>query len=101
MALSQEQRVEMYAEKRSLHSCGDASGAAAIKLALDEDRYFMGLSVVPEPEVKVPSKAAKKQAWIDFALAVSDISPEVIEGATRKDIIKMLEVNKLIDRDDK
>jgi hypothetical protein len=94
--LSQEQRVEMRVEKRRLHSTGDAEGAAAIKLALDEDRYFTGLVLVPEPEVKAPKKAAKKQAWIDYALAVSEIDPEVINGATRGDIIKMLEANDLI-----
>jgi hypothetical protein len=94
--LSQEQRVEMRVEERRLHQTGDAEGAAAIKAALNEDRYFTGLVLVPEPEVKTPKKAAKKQAWIDYALAVSEIDPEVINGATRGDIIKMLEANDLI-----
>ena len=95
--LTQEQRVEMNAEKRRLHQTGDASGASAIKLALEEDRYFMGLTIVPEPELEAPKPQAKKQAWVDYALAVSDIDPEVIESATRKDIIGMLQANSLIE----
>jgi hypothetical protein len=94
--LTQEQQVEMHAEKRRLHQIGDASGAAAIKLALDEDRYYVGLVVVKEPVIKQPKKSAKKEAWIRFALAVSDIDPEVIESATRTDIQGMLNANRLL-----
>jgi hypothetical protein len=97
MSLSQEQRVEMHTEKRRLHGTGDASGAAAIKLALDEDRYFLGLVVVPDPEVEAPKKNAKKEAWVKYALNVSQIDPEVIEGATQKDIIGMLKANGILD----
>lgn len=97
MSLSEDQRVEMHQEKRRLHQVGDASGAAAIATALFEDRYFLGLEVVPEPEVEAPKVNAKKEAWVRYALAVSNIDPEIINNATRKDIIGMLRANGLID----
>lgn len=97
MSLSEDQRVEMHAEKRRLHQTGDASGAAAIASALLEDRFFVGVEVVPEPEVKAPKVNAKKEAWVKYALAVSNFDPEIINNATRKDIIGMLRANGLID----
>lgn len=95
--LSQEQRVEMHAEKRRLHGVGDASGAAAIKAALDENRYFMGLAVVPEPELTAPKKSAKKEAWVRYALEASNIDPEIVNSVSRADLIQMLKANGIIE----
>jgi len=97
VGLTQEQRVEMHAKKRQLHRTGDVSDAAAIASALLEDRYFMGFDVVPEPEFETPKPTAKKAVWVEYALAASEIDPEIVNGATRKDIIGMLRANGLID----
>ncbi len=97
MSLSDDQRAEMHIEKRRLHQSGDPSGAASIAVALLEDRYFLGVEVVPEPEIKVPKINAKKTAWVKYALAVSNFDSEIINNATRKDIIGMLRANGLID----
>lgn len=95
--LTQDQKVEMHAERRKLHSVGDASGAASITQALLDERFFMGLKAVPEPEVKQPKPNAKAEAWVRFALEVSDMDPEIINGAKRNDLIKMLKANGLIE----
>lgn len=96
MSLSEDQRVEMHIEKRRLHQSGDASGAASIAIALFEDRYFLGLELVTEPEIEAPKVNAKKTAWVKYALAVSNFDSEIINNATRKDIIGMLDANGLL-----
>ena len=96
MSLSDDQRKEMHAEKRRLHQSGEPSGAASIAVALLEDRFFLGVEVVPEPETKAPKDSARKADWVEYALAVSNIDPEVINNATRKDIIGMLDANGLL-----
>ena len=93
--LSVDQKIEMMDEKRRLHGVGDAAGAMAIKKALDDDRYFMGLAVVEEAAVTQPKPNAKKSAWVRFALEVSDMDPDIVEAATRGDIIGMLKANGL------
>jgi hypothetical protein len=95
--LTLEQRIEMGDEVRRLHSVGDAQAAAVIKIALADDRYFMGLVIAPLPEAKQPKKSAKKEAWVQYALNVSDIDPEIINSATRTDVINMLKVNGFIE----
>ena len=94
-----EQRIEMNEKIRELRRTGNPHPAQLIQTALNEDRYFMG----PEAQAKAdapkePKKTAKKEAWTDYAKAVSQIDEEVIDGATRTDIIGMLEANGLIEK---
>jgi len=97
LTLTHEQRVEMHTKRRRLHETGEVSGAAAISSALLRNEYFTGVAVVPEPEIKTPKPNAKKEAWVKYALAVSDMDSEIVNNATRTDIIGMLRANGLID----
>lgn len=93
--LSKEQRIEMLTEIRLLRSTGKPEVAADIQLALDEGRYFLGTKTV-FVETQPPSKNAHTEVWANFAKEHSEIDHEVIDGLTRKDLIKMLQANGLI-----
>ena len=93
--ITADQITEMREEVRRLHSIGEPESATGIKLALADGRYFMGLRMVPEVVLPQPKKTAKRDAWVEFALSVSDIEPEIIDDATRGDIMGMLKANGL------
>lgn len=97
-SLTLEQEIEMLDLMQELKRTGDPVAAAAIQVAFDEGRYFTGQAKkeveLPDP----PNLNAKKEDWFAFAVEVSDIDVDVLEAATRNDIITMLRANGLIEK---
>jgi len=90
------QRAEMVDEARRLRSIGNPQAANLLMKSLDRDE-FLGVEVAPEPEkVEAPSLKAKKAVWVAFAKENSNIDDEIIDSATKSDIIGMLDANGLL-----
>jgi hypothetical protein len=92
------QKAEMVDEARRLRGKGDPQAANLIMKSLDRDEFYLGLQAVPELEkVEAPSPKAKKAVWVAFAKENSGIDDEIIDSATKNDIIGMLDANGLLD----
>jgi hypothetical protein len=89
---------------------GRPERAQAVREAMDEGQMielpgFGSVEAEVKPEKVVDSSyiipprggpKGTKSVWVDYALAVSTIEPEVIRGSTRDDIIGMLEARNII-----
>jgi hypothetical protein len=56
-----------------------------------------------EEDLEVPDRAgpkSKKALWIDFAMKTTDMEREVLDKMGRDDIISMLEVKGIIDKEE-
>jgi hypothetical protein len=96
--LTTDERIEMIDEIRRLKRTGVPQVAQRIQQALDEGRYFVGETPKPVENPEPPLLNAKTEDWFAYAVEVSDIDVEVLEAATRSDIITMLRVNGLIEK---
>ena len=99
--LTHDQRVKMNETIREYNSKGQPELAEPFRVALANNVMYVepdGVELTEVEPVPVPKKSAKKDKWQEYALEVSDIDPEVIENASRKDVITMLVVNGLIEK---
>lgn len=100
LPLTQEQRIEMTEAWREAHRTGKPQDAQKYRQALDDGVYFTigddseaeELVEQSEPPPRA-GKGASKDAWLAWALEVSDVDPEVLESVKKVDIIKMMEAN--------
>ena len=102
--LTIEQRIEMTEAWRAAHKTGRPQDAQKYRAALDEGVYFTmdpdnseATELVDQPDPPPRSgKGASKNAWLEWALEVSDVDREVLESVKKNDIIKMMEANSLL-----
>ena len=102
MPITQEQANEMREQIRSEKGAGRPEVAARIQKALDRGEFYEAKPVVPELPTPIPPTSgpgSKKEVWDAFALAESDLDPEVIEAASKKDLITMLRANGIIPKE--
>ena len=103
LELTLEQRIEMTDAWREAHRKGRPQDAQKYRQALDDGVYFEigDDSEAPEAvELPLPpprsGKGSGKEEWLEWALEVSDVDPEVLGAIKKVDIIKMMEANALI-----
>jgi len=99
--LTHDQRVTMNETIREYNRKGQPERAEPYRIALANNVMYVEPEVDDSAEVEVvpqPAKSSKKEVWQAYAIEISDIDPEVINNASRKDVITMLVVNELIER---
>lgn len=97
--LNLHQRIEMMNLVREFEASGQPEKAAPIREAFEQGKYFTGVDNEDEfaEMVAEPDRKSAKVKWVEFALEVSNIDPEIIRGATKKDLLRLLEVNQIIE----
>lgn len=100
--LSTEQANKMRAQIRIESDSGRPEVAAQIRKALDRGELFEATPPRPKEMLPIPPTSgpgSKKEIWDAFALAESEIDPEVIENSTKRDLIMMLRANGIIPKE--
>ncbi|MDX2343225.1 MAG: hypothetical protein QNL12_05600 [Acidimicrobiia bacterium] len=99
MALTTEQMIEMQSQMRAEKTAGRPEVAQRIQKALDRGEPYEVTPVVVKDALPVPPTSGPgsgKEKWTEFALDASDMDPEIIEAASKKDLIAMLRANGVI-----
>ena len=94
--IPREDRAQMINKMREFNGKGEPENAAKIQVAMDAGIFDLGEPDVIVEEVEVPDATGSKAKWVEYALKVSNIDPEVIEAQTKKDLINMLRANGLL-----
>ena len=94
--IPREDRAQMIDKMREFNGKGEPENAAKIHVALDAGIFDLGEPDVIVEAVEVPDVTSSKAKWVEYALKVSNIDPEVIEAQTKKDLINMLRANGLL-----
>ena len=102
--LTLDQRIEMMEGIRYANRKGRPQDAGKLRKAFDAGVYAELIDSVeaPTPEVEeAPPRGGKGSStdkWIAYAQLVSQIDDEVLESASKDDIIGMLEANGLLEK---
>ncbi len=99
--LTHEQRVKMGETIREYNGKGQPELSEPYRVALANNVMYIEPETDEVADVDIapqPAKSSTKEVWQKYAIEVSDIDPEVIENASRKDVITMLVVNELIEK---
>ena len=100
--LTLEQRIEMNEGIRYANRMGRPQDAGRLRKALDAGVYAELIDSIEAPTPELPEapprggKGSGIDKWIAYAKLVSQIDDEVLESASKDDIIGMLEANGLI-----
>ena len=99
MALTTEQITEMQLQIRAEKRAGRPEVAIHIQNALDRGEPYEVTPVIVKDALPVPPTSGPgsgKEKWTEFALEESNMDPEIIEAATKNDLITMLRANGVI-----
>ena len=99
MPLSTEQIAEMNVQVRKESQAGRPEVAARYRAALKRGEPYEAPGTAPKVDVSIPYEngpGSKKELWAAYAKANSDLDEEIIEAATKTDLIAMLKANGVI-----
>lgn len=99
MPLTAEQAAEMRAQMRAEGRAGRPENAAKIRKALERGELLEVQPPVLEDALPIPPTSgpgSSKEIWVEYAMSESNLDPEVIEAATKTDLITMLRANGVI-----
>ena len=88
------EQIREYSEK------GEPEKAALIRKAMEAGHPYVAPEPVGVVTLSQPKLNGSKEAWLGYAKEISDIDHEVLEAATRDDLIVMLRANGLIEMPD-
>jgi hypothetical protein len=73
--------------------------AAQYRAAIRRGEPYEAPGMAPKVDVSIPHEhgpGSKKETWAKYAKANSDLDDEIIEAATKADLIAMLKANGII-----
>lgn len=97
--LNEEQIAEMSLQMRKESQAGRPEIAAKYRAAIRQGKFYEALTAAPKVDVSIPHEhgpGSKKESWAEYAKANSDLDEEIIEAATKTDLIAMLKANGVI-----
>jgi len=95
--LTLEQKIEMNQEIRRQNDLGFPEKAQKIRAALNADEFYMGEAAQVAVSMDEPALNARKAEWQEYARLASDFDDDVIDNATRSDLIGMLRAHGIIE----
>ena len=102
--LTQDQKIEMMDQYRDLKRTGKPELANPILAALQKGEFYLAGKVASEVEVVEPpprhGKGSGKDEWRAYAKEVSVMDSEIIDTFSKKEVIKALEANGLMEKVD-
>lgn len=97
--LNEEQIAEMNLQMRRESQAGRPEIAAKYRAAIRQGKLYEAPGTAPKVDVSIPHEhgpGSKKESWVEYAKANSDLDEEIIEAATKADLIVMLKANGVI-----
>lgn len=94
--IPREDRASMIDKMREFNGKGEPENAAKIQASMDAGIFDLGEPNVAVEEVEIPDATSSKAKWVEYALEVSSIDPEIINAQKKKDLIAMLRANGLL-----